>query len=253
MSDQGFFSRWTQRKQQVQEEAEALKKAAPLSPPTEDKPRTAQESPAAHQADIETNTGDTNDSTGPAQPPLTENTSNAQTDAERDTPLSDDDMPDLNSIDGNTNVSAFFSEGVSETLRKQALKAMFLKPEFNIRDGMDDYDLNYADAKELSSDVAAGLRNWFKNKDPLDLEGKKEAGAEATVAAVENTDSATDDANGSPENQLTDPQSTGSQVTASETSQRPGEDRTDKPHPEPDQNRTDLASGKRISTDSAPD
>lgn len=245
MSDQGFFSRWTERKQQVREEAEALKKAAPLYPPTEDKPQRAQES----TADIGANTYD---STAPVQHNSSaENTLNPQADRERDTPLSDADMPDLNTINGNSNVSAFFSEGVSEALRKQALKAMFLKPEFNIRDGMDDYDLNYADVKELSSDAAAGLRNWFKNKDPLDLEGKNEAGAEATVAAVENTDSVTHDANGSPENQLTDQQSTGAQVSASEAGQRSEKDRSDKPQLEADQNRTDLASGKTTLADFA--
>ncbi len=245
MSDKGFFSRWTQRKQQVQEEEAALQQAAQETHEAEQKAATSELSQPDADGLIPQTAND--------PLPASTDASEATAPTERDKPLTDEDMPDVTSINGDTNVSAFFSEGVSEKLRKQALKAMFLKPEFNVRDGMDDYDLDYTDVKELSSEVAAGLRKWFKNKDPLDLEGKNEAGAEATVAAVENTDSAPDDAKDSPENQRADPQSTGSQVTAPEASQLSDESMTDEPHPEPDQNKTDLASGKETTADSAPE
>lgn len=248
MSDKGFFSRWAQRKQQVQEEEVALQQAAQEAAEAEQQAPTAE----LNQTAEELQQLQSPDDQLPAVDQVEIDTSNhAVTDGEN--LLSDEDMQDVNSIDGNTNVSAFFSEGVSEKLRKQALKAMFLKPEFNVRDGMDDYDLDYTDVKELSSDVAAGLRNWFKNKDPMDLEGQQEAGAEAAAAAVEGADSVTYDANGSNESVTDEVQETGSQGDASDASQPSDESMTDEPHPEADQNKTDLASGKTTVADSAPE
>ncbi|MAC45273.1 MAG: hypothetical protein CMI12_00260 [Oceanospirillum sp.] len=84
-------------------------------------------------------------------------------------PLSDEDMPDVATLDGNSDVSGFFSEDVSEKLRKKALKAMFLSPEFNLRDGLEDYDDDFSIMPSLSEKVAASLRNWVDEKDPEEM------------------------------------------------------------------------------------
>ncbi|OOV87703.1 DUF3306 domain-containing protein [Oceanospirillum linum] len=226
MSDKGLFSRWAARKQQVQQEQEALNKQA-SEHSLADSSEEASDAPAA-QPTQDSSAADHNapGMTTAAEPQLT-----------------DDDMPDVEAIDGNTNVSAFFSEGVSEKLRKQALKAMFLKPEFNIRDGMDDYDLDYTDAPELTADVVSGLRQWFNNKDPLESEStagqNEEQEARALTGVDENVNAAESDTAEVPQN------------ATAESATENTDDNIAKEKPEPDQNQTDLASDKATSADSA--
>ncbi|HBC3838917.1 DUF3306 domain-containing protein [Vibrio parahaemolyticus] len=52
----------------------------------------------------------------------------------------------------------------SESVKKAALRKMFLSEEFNVRDGLDDYDDDYSNLKSLSKDVAETLRDWVKEK-----------------------------------------------------------------------------------------
>ncbi|CAH1550405.1 DUF3306 domain-containing protein [Vibrio rotiferianus] len=53
---------------------------------------------------------------------------------------------------------------VSESVKKAALRKMFLSEEFNVRDGLDDYDDDYSNLKSLSEGVAETLRDWVKEK-----------------------------------------------------------------------------------------
>ncbi|PTP42531.1 DUF3306 domain-containing protein [Vibrio splendidus] len=52
----------------------------------------------------------------------------------------------------------------SESVKKAALRKLFLSKEFNIRDGLDDYDDDYSNLKSLSEGVAETLRDWVKDK-----------------------------------------------------------------------------------------
>ncbi|WP_191117416.1 DUF3306 domain-containing protein [Vibrio campbellii] len=52
----------------------------------------------------------------------------------------------------------------SESVKKAALRKMFLSEEFNVRDGLDDYDDDYSNLKPLSEGVAETLRDWVKEK-----------------------------------------------------------------------------------------
>ncbi|WP_417594802.1 DUF3306 domain-containing protein [Oceanospirillum sp.] len=234
MSDKGLFSRWAARKQQVQQEQETLKKQASEHSLADSTEATTDVNAVQPTPDLSTSASNAPAATEPA---------------EAEPQLTDDDMPDVEAIDGNSNVSAFFSEGVSEKLRKQALKAMFLKPEFNIRDGMDDYDLDYTDAPELTADVVAGLRQWFNNKDPLESEN----------AAVQNEEQETQASTGVDENVNTPntQEEAGTkempQNATAESATENAEDKIAKEKPEPDQNQTDLASDKATSADSAPE
>ncbi|WP_394256322.1 DUF3306 domain-containing protein [Vibrio harveyi] len=51
-----------------------------------------------------------------------------------------------------------------ESVKKAALRKMFLSEEFNVRDGLDDYDDDYSNLKSLSEGVAETLRDWVKEK-----------------------------------------------------------------------------------------
>ncbi|MDV6251026.1 DUF3306 domain-containing protein [Vibrio sp. EA2] len=57
----------------------------------------------------------------------------------------------------------------SESVKKAALRKLFLSEEFNVRDGLDDYDDDYSNLKSLSEGVAETLRDWVKDKTEDDL------------------------------------------------------------------------------------
>jgi hypothetical protein len=50
----------------------------------------------------------------------------------------------------------------SESVKKAALRKLFLSEEFNVRDGLDDYDDDYSNLKSLGEGVADTLRDWVK-------------------------------------------------------------------------------------------
>lgn len=52
---------------------------------------------------------------------------------------------------------------VDKAVKKAALRKMFMSPEYNVVDGLNDYDHDYSAVKPLASDVAETLRGWIKN------------------------------------------------------------------------------------------
>lgn len=179
MSD-SFLSRWSSRKQAQHSEPVTTEEIKPSIQQADNAAIDPEQSSPLLTADL----------TQESPPPLS---GTALSNPERDQALTDKDMPDLESIDGNSDVSDFFSEEVSEKLRKKALKAMFLKPEFNIRDGLEDYDDDFSVMKPLTEKVAAGLRNWLDEKDP-------EEPLEQELSQDTVLESKTADSEGAPEN-----------------------------------------------------
>jgi hypothetical protein len=59
-------------------------------------------------------------------------------------PLTDADMPPLESLTAESDFTQFLAEGVSDALRRAALRKLFHLPEFNILDGMNEYDSSTA-------------------------------------------------------------------------------------------------------------
>lgn len=55
----------------------------------------------------------------------------------------DEDMPPLESLDADSDYSGFLSPGVSDRLHRLALRKLFLGAEFQVCDGLDDYDRDY--------------------------------------------------------------------------------------------------------------
>ncbi|CAH0525961.1 DUF3306 domain-containing protein [Vibrio hippocampi] len=53
---------------------------------------------------------------------------------------------------------------VDKALKKAALRSLFHQPEFNVVDGLNDYDHDYAAVKDLSVDVAQTLRDWVNQE-----------------------------------------------------------------------------------------
>ncbi|WP_411061995.1 DUF3306 domain-containing protein [Vibrio chagasii] len=138
-----FFSRWSQRKldestDKAREAEQPLEETSVTSPESASQtPTSAEELAPNDPAPIEpTNalgeSGDTKESASEA----TEELSMAQ---------------------------LLVSEA-SESVKKAALRKLFLSEKFNVRDGLDDYDDDYSNLKSLSEGVAESLRDWVKEK-----------------------------------------------------------------------------------------
>lgn len=61
-------------------------------------------------------------------------------------------------------IASLLVSEASESVKKAALRKLFLSEEFNVRDGLDDYDDDYSNLKSLSEGVADTLRDWIKDK-----------------------------------------------------------------------------------------
>lgn len=68
--------------------------------------------------------------------------------------LSDSDMPPLQSLTAESDFSVFLSPGVSDRLRRLALRKLFGMQKFNLRDGLDDYDDDYTLLQPMGKAVA---------------------------------------------------------------------------------------------------
>lgn len=77
--------------------------------------------------------------------------------------LTDADMPPVESLSEGADVSAFFAPGVSDALRKRALRTVFRQGRFNIRDGLDDYDEDYSSFPPLAQ-MTAEMRKLLTEK-----------------------------------------------------------------------------------------
>ena len=73
--------------------------------------------------------------------------------------LTDDDMPSLESLDENSDYSGFLSPGVTEGLRRRALRKLFMSAVFNVRDGLDDYDEDFTNFEALGDIVTSDMRH----------------------------------------------------------------------------------------------
>ncbi|CAM4349386.1 DUF3306 domain-containing protein [Vibrio agarivorans] len=63
-----------------------------------------------------------------------------------------------------TSIANLLVSEASESIKKAALRKLFLSEEFNVRDGLDDYDDDYSNLKTLSEGVADKLRDWVNDK-----------------------------------------------------------------------------------------
>ncbi|MGB5623382.1 MAG: DUF3306 domain-containing protein [Gammaproteobacteria bacterium] len=78
---------------------------------------------------------------------------------EPERPLTDDDMPPLETLDENADLSGFLSPGVSENLRRAALRKVFRSAKFNVCDGLDDYCDDFTSFPVLGDIITADMRH----------------------------------------------------------------------------------------------
>ncbi|WP_235937213.1 DUF3306 domain-containing protein [Halomonas azerica] len=72
-------------------------------------------------------------------------------------------MPDPETLDAGSDFSAFMSPGVSSALRRRALRQLWSTGDYNLRDGLNDYDQDFkAQLKPMAADMADKVRQWSK-------------------------------------------------------------------------------------------
>ena len=130
---EGPLRRWARRKREVAREKNEADEAR-----RRDEPRDAPEA-----------AGESRESTddGPAPAVVEEKV------------LTDEDMPPLGSLDENSDYSGFLSPGVSEALRRRALRKLFSSAAFNIPDGLDDYDDDFTSFAALGDIVTSDMKH----------------------------------------------------------------------------------------------
>jgi hypothetical protein len=106
-------------------------------------------------------------------------------------------LPPIDSLDEHSDYRGFMSDKVSEALRLQALRKLFSLPQFNIRDGLNDYDEDFSTFRSLGDiiphDMARGIERALKKAaDSQSVDrggetacGQKVAGEPAGVAEPE--------------------------------------------------------------------
>ena len=84
--------------------------------------------------------------------------------------LTDEDMPDLDTLTHDSDLSMFMSKGVSDKLRNLALRKMFSAPSFTIRDGLDEYDEDYTSFEKLGDIVTCDMKHQAEMQEKKRLE-----------------------------------------------------------------------------------
>jgi len=103
-------------------------------------------------------------------------------------PLTDADMPDIESLTEESDFSGFMSAGVSDELRNLALRKLFRAPVFNIRDGLDEYDEDYTYFEKLGDIVTCDMKHQVEMQEQKlreSLANEDEASEEAELEDVE--------------------------------------------------------------------
>ena len=160
-SKESGLRRWSRRKQESAQEAPAAEQAVPI---------------------------DTEPSLGTTAP--------IETETESRPALTDADMPPIESLDEDSDYSAFMSEGVSDELRNLALRKLFKAPVFNIRDGLDEYDEDYTYFEKLGDIVTCDMKHHIEMKEQREREAlalEAEQEIEDEIEVVEAIDEETDD------------------------------------------------------------
>ena len=172
---EGFLVRWSRRKT--------------LSRSGEDLP----ESPPESGVEAQEHGG-----AATAAPTIAEDATPEQVEGEDGLPPEDaPELPPLDSLDEDSDYSAFLGKGVPPDLKQKALQKLFHSPKFNVRDGLDDYDWDFTNPEPLGDIITAEMRYRVERElERLagldeDEENAEDSPAVATVESGEH-DEATD-------------------------------------------------------------
>ncbi len=180
---QAFLNRWSSRKQQAKNTPTEVNTETSATTASQELPLTDEidavaASPALigpqvlnelDVADLQTDESTTEQDESSTTEPL----------------LSDDDMPAVDSLAADSDLSGFFNKGVSATLRKAALRHVFQLPKFNVRDGLNDYDGDYTYFEPLGDIVTSDMKWHIARKERARLEAEELAQQELEKQQLE--------------------------------------------------------------------
>ncbi len=163
----GFFSRWSQRREQVAAEEVALKEQA------------AQASATEATTELPSNTSEAKLSepqAGMAQAP--------QDDPNRT--LTAEDLPNPEEIEIGGSFASFMAPNVDPVAKTAALRALWKQPHFNEIDGLLEYALDYSNQPKLSPNESAELvQKIFRYVTKDEDEEGAETAPTSTIAATD--------------------------------------------------------------------
>ncbi len=83
----------------------------------------------------------------------------AEVELDVEPPLTDEDMPAIESLTESSDYSGFLSPQVSDELRRVALRKLFNAAVFNQRDGLDDYDDDFTSFAKLGDIITSDMQH----------------------------------------------------------------------------------------------
>lgn len=92
------------------------------------------------------------------------------------------ELPPIESLGEDSDYSVFLSSDVSADVQRKALRKLFQSPKFNVRDGLDDYDLDFTNPEPLGEIITAEMRHRMRT------ELEKLAGLDEDAEDVEDTE-----------------------------------------------------------------
>ncbi len=116
--------------------------------------------------------------------------------------LTDADMPPIETLDENSDYSPFLSPGVSDDLRRQALRKLFVQPDYNIVDGLNDYDEDFTQFAGLAGILTHEMQRMLQRE--LEAETATAQSTAAKAAQAGDTQASVDDVTAAAETVNTD-------------------------------------------------
>ncbi len=170
-TSEGFASRWSRRKLENKHE-----------------PRAEGQTAEPQEPSIPLNTIIPDATTGKMQTGVEADRRKLEADSVDNQQLTDDDMPDPELLDEKSDYSGFLSPGVSDKLRKVALRKLFYGASFNIRDGLDDYDDDFTNFEPLGDIVTSDMKHREEMKEKRRQEELAKAENEAAEKAAKESE-----------------------------------------------------------------
>ncbi|MGI9317276.1 MAG: DUF3306 domain-containing protein [bacterium] len=170
--DGSFLSRWSRRKQD------------------QDKKPAGEQQLEENEAALDQTLLNLNALNESAERPLADSdpdlVSEASAEIEGEAPvLTDDDMPPIETLDEHSDYSGFMSPGVSDTLRKLALRKLFASAGFNIRDGLDDYDDDFTNFEPLGDLITSDMKHQAEMAEKRKREAEEKEAADKLAEEAE--------------------------------------------------------------------
>ena len=152
--EDSFLARWSRRKHEAQHGI----------PPEDAEPAA---SPADTDAPVpDSDTGTVDEEAG-------------ATPAVADSEPADAELPHPDTLDRDSDFSVYLTKRVSSAFRRAAMRRLFSSPEFNVRDGLDDYDEDYTQFQSLGNTVTAHMRHHAERLRQRDEEKAEQAARDA--------------------------------------------------------------------------